>query len=171
MIKLSYIMVTGLFLSQASWALSVPMNQVNGDKPLSIGEIELTDVKCGVLITPKLHDLTPGLHGFHLHENPSCEDHGNAAGGHFDPKKTDKHLGPYNEHGHMGDLPALFVKPDGSSDLPILAKKMKVGDFVGHSLVIHVGSDNYSDTPAKLGGGGARFACGVISETTKKSAS
>lgn len=147
------------------------MNQVNGDQPVSIGEIELVDMKCGVLITPKLQGLTPGLHGFHVHENPSCDDHGNAAGGHFDPHKTGQHRGPYHQHGHQGDLPALFVNPDGSADLPIFAQKMKLKDFIGHSLVIHVGSDNYSDTPAKLGGGGARFACGVVSEPTKKTTS
>ncbi len=28
--------------------------------------------------------------------------------------------------------------------------------------MIHAGGDNYSDTPEKLGGGGARVACGVI---------
>lgn len=28
--------------------------------------------------------------------------------------------------------------------------------------MIHKGGDNYSDEPAALGGGGARFACGVI---------
>ncbi|MCD3149108.1 superoxide dismutase, partial [Salmonella enterica subsp. enterica serovar Enteritidis] len=30
------------------------------------------------------------------------------------------------------------------------------------SLMIHKGGDNYSHKPAPLGGGGARFACGVI---------
>jgi Cu-Zn family superoxide dismutase len=28
--------------------------------------------------------------------------------------------------------------------------------------MIHAGSDNYSDSPKPLGGGGARIACGVI---------
>jgi len=28
--------------------------------------------------------------------------------------------------------------------------------------MIHAGGDNYSDEPAKLGGGGARMACGVV---------
>ncbi|MRR17699.1 MAG: superoxide dismutase [Cu-Zn] SodC1, partial [Deltaproteobacteria bacterium] len=30
------------------------------------------------------------------------------------------------------------------------------------SLMIHVGGDNYSDVPEKLGGGGGRLACGVV---------
>jgi len=32
----------------------------------------------------------------------------------------------------------------------------------GHALMIHQGGDNYADTPEKLGGGGARAACGVV---------
>jgi Cu-Zn family superoxide dismutase len=28
--------------------------------------------------------------------------------------------------------------------------------------MIHAGGDNHSDTPAPLGGGGGRMACGVI---------
>jgi Cu-Zn family superoxide dismutase len=28
--------------------------------------------------------------------------------------------------------------------------------------MIHAGGDNYSDHPKRLGGGGARIACGVV---------
>ena len=28
--------------------------------------------------------------------------------------------------------------------------------------MVHVGGDNHSDNPAKLGGGGARMVCGII---------
>ena len=28
--------------------------------------------------------------------------------------------------------------------------------------MIHAGGDNFADTPEKLGGGGARLACGAI---------
>jgi len=28
--------------------------------------------------------------------------------------------------------------------------------------MVHVGGDNHSDHPEKLGGGGARMACGVV---------
>ncbi|HCL5280518.1 TPA: superoxide dismutase family protein [Salmonella enterica] len=51
----------------------------------------------------------PGVHGFHIHENPSCmpgmQNGKNVsvlmAGGHLDPEKTGKHLGPYNDKGHL----------------------------------------------------------------------
>jgi Cu-Zn family superoxide dismutase len=39
---------------------------------------------------------------------------------------------------------------------------LKAADLKGRSLMIHAGGDNYSDYPAKLGGGGPRMACGVV---------
>jgi Cu-Zn family superoxide dismutase len=46
--------------------------------------------------------------------------------------------------------------------MPLLAPRLKLADIKGRSLMIHAGGDNYSDTPAPLGGGGARAACGVV---------
>ena len=138
-----------------------------GDK---VGTIRAEDTPYGLLLTPSLAGLVPGLHGFHLHEHASCECSekdgkmvaGLAAGNHYDPAKTGKHLGPYNAGGHLGDLPPLFVAADGSATLAVLAPRLKVKDLAGRAIMIHAGGDNYSDEPAALGGGGARVACGVV---------
>ena len=51
---------------------------------------------------------------------------------------------------------------DGTAVTPVLAPKIKtIDELKGHSVMIHVGGDNFHDHPAKLGGG-ARLACGVI---------
>jgi superoxide dismutase, Cu-Zn family len=134
---------------------------VNG-KGEYIGTITAKDTDFGLLLTPKLVDLPPGIHGFHLHTNPSCNDYAKAAGGHWDPNKTNKHLGPYNENGHLGDLPVLYVDKDGDSSIPVLAPRLTVSELKGHALIIHAGGDNYSDKPEPLGGGGMRIACGVV---------
>ena len=84
-----------------------------------------------------------------------------AAGGHYDPTKTDRHAGPYG-NGHLGDLPVLYVDKEGQASLPVLAPRLKVADLNGRSLMIHAGGDNYSDLPEKLGGGGGRIACGTV---------
>ena len=85
-----------------------------------------------------------------------------AAGGHFDPQKTGKHLGPYAD-GHLGDLPAIYVTADGMANYPVLAPRLKkISDIEGKALMVHAGGDNHSDHPQPLGGGGERFACGVI---------
>lgn len=152
-------------LGAADASIVVNMNTVNDkDQSTSIGTVTISKAKCGVLITPNLHDLTPGTHGFHIHQFPSCGDKAMAAGGHLDPKKTEKHEGPYTQKGHLGDLPILTVDKDGKAVLPGLAPNLTMADFKGHALMIHVNGDNYSDTPEKLGGGGARIACGVIPE-------
>ena len=134
-----------------------------------IGTVSLSDSPYGLILTPRLIDLTPGIHGFHVHQNPDCGPAnegdkmvgGLAAGGHFDPKGTGRHEGPY-KNGHLGDLAALYVDKEGKATLPVLSPRIKVNDVKGRSLMIHAGGDNYSDQPEKLGGGGARIACGTI---------
>lgn len=150
-------------------AVVIPMSLVDakgGAKP--IGTVTVTDSGYGLMLTPALTGLPPGLHGFHVHENPSCDPAekdgqmvaAQAAGGHFDPAKTGRHEGPYGS-GHLGDLPAIYVDADGKAETAVLAPRLKVADLRGRSLMIHAMGDNSSDKPAPLGGGGMRIACGV----------
>jgi superoxide dismutase, Cu-Zn family len=135
-----------------------------------IGTISLSDANEGLVIMPELAELPAGDHGFHVHVNPNCGPGpgpdgqpaaGLAAGGHFDPANTGKHLGPRGQ-GHKGDLPALRVDRGGNATNAVVAPHLKLADVKGRSLMIHAGGDNYADQPAPLGGGGARIACGVI---------
>lgn len=134
-----------------------------------IGTIKLEDSEYGLLITPEVSRLSPGIHGFHVHTNPNCAAAqqegklvpGLAAGGHYDPNNTGIHLGPY-KNGHLGDLPPLFVEPTGQATTPILAPRLQVKNIEKRSLIIHAGGDNFADQPLPLGGGGARVACGII---------
>jgi Cu-Zn family superoxide dismutase len=125
-----------------------------------LGEVTFVDSAYGLLITPNLNNLFPGAHGFHLHQVAKCSNKGADAGGHYDPAQTNKHQGPYG-NGHLGDLPVLIVGADSQANIPLLAPRLKTTDLVGLSIMIHSGSDNYSDNPP-MGGGGDRFACGVI---------
>ena len=134
-----------------------------------IGTVTFTDTPKGLAVKTNLKGLPPGKHGFHVHEKADCgavEKDGKgvpamAAGGHYDPEKAGKHLGPDNG-GHLGDLPVLEVAADGTAKMTLMVKKPKADDFKNRSLMIHAGGDNYSDDPAPLGGGGARIACGII---------
>jgi superoxide dismutase, Cu-Zn family len=167
MLKIITSVLTTLLLTTATVALadiSVPMNfTAEQGVGKSVGSVLISETKYGLLFTPELNGLATGIHGFHIHLNPSCDQDGMAAGGHFDPKNTGKHLGPYNDNGHLGDLPAVTIVADGTGTLPVLAPRlMRIADIRNHSLMLHEGGDNYSDTPAKLGGGGMRMACGII---------
>ncbi|MGB0129799.1 MAG: superoxide dismutase [Cu-Zn] SodC [Rhodocyclaceae bacterium] len=155
----------------ASADLVVPMNLVDSQgnaKP--VGQVTIAESPDGLVFTPKLSGLPQGVHGFHVHENPDCgpkEKDGKpvaalAAGGHYDPQKTNRHGTPSGD-GHLGDLPALAVDASGNATQAVLAPRLKkVADVKGRSLMVHAGGDNHSDHPAPLGGGGARIACGVI---------
>lgn len=148
----------------------VTMNLVNEQGVgQSVGTITVSEGPTGLVFTPKLTGLTPGPHGFHVHEKPDCgpamkdgkQVAGLAAGGHYDPAGTGKHEG-HEGKGHLGDLPALSVGADGTAITAVTAPRLTMSDVKGRSLMIHAGGDNYSDQPAPLGGGGARVACGVI---------
>lgn len=152
--------------------VEVPVNSVSVEGVgQSIGNITITETDYGLLFTPNLTSLPAGVHGFHVHEKGSCDagmKDGKpvaalAAGGHFDPEKTGKHLGPYNAKGHLGDLPAIYVDSDGKASYPVLAPRLKtIAQIKGLALMVHAGGDNHDDHPQPLGGGGARAACGVI---------
>lgn len=138
----------------------------------SMGEIVFRDTDEGLMIIPTLKGLKPGKHGFHVHEYPDCGLHGTgvsgpgkAAGGHYDPDLSHEHAGPVGR-GHLGDMPVLLVDQEGRARMALFAPRLQVSDLSGRAIVIHEEGDNYSDVPKKLGGGGARVGCGVVSLDT-----
>jgi superoxide dismutase, Cu-Zn family len=156
--------------ASAAKSVKVTMNAISTDGVgKSIGTITIKEGKEGVTLEPKLTGLTPGEHGFHVHEKPSCDvadkdgkpAAGQAAGPHFDPDATKAHKGP-GGGGHKGDLPKLVASDKGEVKDKIEVKGLKLADLQGHTLMIHAGGDNYSDTPKPLGGGGDRVVCGVV---------
>jgi Cu-Zn family superoxide dismutase len=153
-----------LFSASLVWAsLVIPIYSTTPDgRGQEIGEVAADDTIYGLLLTPDLHSLPPGIHGFHVHDMAMCEHDGMAAGGHLDPDKTGRHAGPYEGGGHLGDLPVLIVDANGRARLPVLAPRLKLEYIKNRALMIHAGGDNYSDVPMKLGGGGDRIACGKI---------
>ena len=149
-------------------ALTVEMMDLTNGH--SVGSIQIQHNPYGTVFIPQLKQLPPGLHGFHIHENPSCESStqagqiilGGAAGGHYDPEKTGQHGYPWGHNNHKGDLPPLYVNENGQAQQPLLAPRLTTQELKNLSIMIHAGGDNHSDHPLPLGGGGARIVCGVI---------
>ncbi|MDD0843847.1 superoxide dismutase [Cu-Zn] SodC [Pseudomonas sp. Gutcm_11s] len=152
--------------------LSIPLNAVDSSgigKP--VGTIQVEQSRYGLVFTPALSGLAPGIHGFHLHTNPDCApgskdgqpSAAEMAGGHWDPDGIGKHGTPWQDDAHRGDLPPLYVDAAGKAEQPVLAPRLKsLDELKGHALMVHAGGDNHADHPKPLGGGGARVACGVI---------
>lgn len=139
------------------------------------GTIRVTQLAEGVLLEPALEGLPPGLHGFHVHENGNCDpareqdqDTANPsvkpageAGEHWDPGAKGNHEGPWG-HGHLGDLPNLYVDRNGVASLPVYAPRISLSDLEKRALVVHENRDNYTDEPDGKGGSGSAIACGVL---------
>lgn len=136
----------------------------------NVGTAVLQEVDEGVKITLEATHLTPGLHGFHIHETGACEAPDfESAGGHFNP--TDAEHGLDNPEGpHAGDLLNIEVGEDGTVKEEIIADMVTLEkgqdnsllDEDGTSLMIHSGEDDNKSQPA--GNAGDRIVCGVIIE-------
>ncbi|MGE3247643.1 MAG: superoxide dismutase family protein [Beijerinckiaceae bacterium] len=154
---------------KAKTATTMYMLSESGPGKVAGTIVPLSSGPDGVTFDIDLKGVAPGVHGFHLHENPSCENTikngktvpGDAAGGHYDPEKTGIHAGP-NGKGHLGDLPRLTAGQDGIIKKSVIAPRLSLADVEGRSLMLHAGGDNYKDEPKPLGGGGARMICGVV---------
>lgn len=156
--------------AMAETTVHLNIAETQGTGP-SVGTVRIVETPYGLAFHPSLKGLAPGVHGFHIHEKPSCapaEKDGvlvaaQGAGAHLDPKNTKRHGEPWGD-GHLGDLPPLYVTADGNASNAVLAPRLKMADVKNRSLMIHAGGDNHADHPAPLGGGGARVACGVIGD-------
>ena len=116
-----------------------------------------------VRIIAEVSGLTPGSHGFHIHENGDCSaPDASSAGGHFNPLQTQHGKAGEGDH-HAGDLPSLEADGEGSARINAVLNGITLtGDhsIVGRSLIVHADPDDFTTQPT--GNAGARVACAVI---------
>lgn len=117
-----------------------------------------------VLVEATVRGLTPGAHGFHIHEVGDCSAaDATSAKGHFNPVGK-SHGHPESPDHHLGDLPNLVADAGGNAsyraELWGLGLGGRPNDIIGRSVVIHADPDDYKSQPA--GNSGKRVACGVI---------
>ena len=122
-----------------------------------------------VRIQAEITGLTPGQHGFHIHEFGNLTNGCMTAGPHYNPfGKT--HAGPHDEVRHVGDLGNVEAGEDGKAVVDMEDHLIMIyGDsanVVGRSVVVHAGVDDLgkggNEESLKTGNAGARVACGVI---------
>ncbi len=133
------------------------------------GTITFTKVAEGIRVEGEVTGLTPGKHGFHIHEfgDPSSPD-GTSAGGHFNPGGQ-PHSGPHSEHRHAGDFGNIEAGSDGTAKIDMLDKLISFegkDTILGRGVVVHAKADDLKSQPS--GDAGDRVAVGVIGVTKAK---
>lgn len=128
------------------------------------GHVRFTEVDDGVSIEARVAGLTPGGHGFHIHEKGDCSaPDATSAGGHFNPTGQ-PHGHPGKDDHHLGDLPMLTADASGQAMLSTVVKGLSIGsgdgNIVGRAVIVHAMPDDYTTQPT--GNSGGRLACGVI---------
>ena len=129
------------------------------------GNALLTEQDGGVLLKAYIANVPPGKHGFHIHENGSCEEMGQAAGGHFNPDKVDHGMLPQDGHvhAHAGDMGNIEIREDGTGLLKMFLPELTLieGKYAvaGRSIILHEKEDDFGQPTGNAGG---RIGCGVI---------
>jgi Cu-Zn family superoxide dismutase len=131
--------------------------------------------------------ISPGFHGFHVHERGVCDPASTdasgapapftSAGGHFQS-------GSQVHAGHLGDFPPLLVTSGGRSRAVFITDRFTIAQLIdadGSALIIHAQPDNQGNIPSRYqsptgtgpdsatlatGDSGARFGCGVVMRET-----
>jgi superoxide dismutase, Cu-Zn family len=128
------------------------------------GTVTFTEVADGVQVRAELTGLTPGNHGFHVHEFGDCSAaDASSAGAHFNPTHK-PHAGPDAPERHVGDMGNVQADASGKATLGYVDHQISLTNdersVIGRSVVVHAKADDLKSQPA--GDSGARVACGVI---------
>lgn len=112
--------------------------------------------------------LTPGKHGFHIHEKGSLADNCVAAGGHYNPFEKD-HGAPEDEERMVGGLGNIVADADGVAKFSITDRLVDLSgkySVIGRAFVVHANPDDLGKgghpSSKTTGNAGPRVACGII---------
>lgn len=128
------------------------------------GTVTFTEVEDGVRVDAAIAGLTPGKHGFHVHQFGDCSaPDASSAGDHFNP--TNKPHGEADSlERHIGDMGNVEADASGMAKLTYLDHHLSLStdrrSIIGRAVIVHAKPDDLKSQPS--GNSGDRVACGVI---------
>ena len=140
---------------------NIPKNSVHGIVEF-IQRSKQLDIKY------KIHNLSDGEHGFHIHKCGDLSKGCSSGCSHFNPGKCN-HGGLKSIKCHAGDLGNIKSK-DGVSQGTIRTNKVtlrkSIRNIIGRMIIVHADRDDLGkggdEESLKTGNAGKRLACGVI---------
>lgn len=128
-----------------------------------VGKLTFAKVDGGIKVSGEVTGLTPGKHGFHVHEfgDVSDLDAGKSTGGHFNPDHK-MHGERESDERHAGDFGNIEANADGVAKIDFTDKLITMSgkmSIIGRGIVIHADEDKYTQPTGDAGG---RVAIGVI---------
>ena len=150
------------FMAQAQDATKATCKLESKSGSKVTGTVTFTKVGDEVQVVADITGLTPGKHGFHIHDKGDCSAPDAAsAGPHFNPTQH-KHGGTTGPERHEGDLGNIETDASGKTHLDWKGKLSLSGadSIIGKSVVVHEKEDDLKTDPS--GNSGARVACGAI---------
>jgi Cu-Zn family superoxide dismutase len=130
------------------------------------GQITFREETEGVRVTANVEGLTPGKHGFHIHEKGDCSAPDfTSAGGHFNPTNS-KHGSPTDAEKHVGDFGNLEANEQGVARFERVFSWLSfkgTNSILNKAVIVHEKADDLQTQPT--GNAGGRIACGIIQMT------
>ena len=173
-------LATGASLATAAGGPAAAYATLIDTSAATIGIVSFTQIGAQVRVDVAASGLTPGWHGFHVHEVGSCVTPTfTSAGGHLGAA-----LGQVQPD-HMGDMPPLLVGGNGLVRSTFKTDHFAVADLFGGvsgtAVIIHADADNFAHIPTgtasnaytpnsptataltlATGNAGRRVACGPV---------
>ena len=152
------------------------------------GVLHLRQTVEGFSIEGRVTGLSPGKHGFHIHQWGDLSNGCDSTGPHFNPEHVSlcsieictprfinskfeqaKHGGVETTSRHLGDLGNIEADEEGMAEIRIMDHHLTLAgpnSIVGRAYVIHSATDDLgkgANEASKINGNaGTRIACGII---------
>ncbi|KAM3720009.1 Extracellular superoxide dismutase [Dirofilaria immitis] len=162
---------------------NIHRNMHNGGMPKKAVAVLKSDTVNGIIyfqqnnrasattIYGTINGLTPGLHGFHIHQYGDQTNGCTSAAAHYNPfEKT--HGSPTDNIKHIGDLGNIKAGADGVANVNIISNHIQLSgplSVIGRSLVVHANPDDLGkgngdarEESLKTGNAGSRIVCSII---------